>query len=352
MSALINGEDTAPLPVLIWIHGGAFFIGSNADGPNDDNVETNKDDPSFFVTEHDVIVVKVNYRTGPLGFLASKTKDADGYQANWGILDQTLAMEWVGDHIDKFGGDLDKRSLSGCSAGGQSVYIHLTEEGAGSGDLFKQAIVCAAPTGIPWFRLDQAEAFAANLTDGLSCDDFDCLRDLPLEDLLKGMWSFNLLLGGPWQESLAYGAVTQMAEPYAPVIDGKVITDQTYKLIRNGAIKKKTIIEYSTNEGEQFVTLVFGNVNNYTEPIVPKGQYHALIKYMFNREVDIECEELVCKLLEAYLNALDQPDDYERCTLMNGDDCFSYLTESTLGPILGCSNKENAEDECRDEADT
>ena len=49
------------------------------------------------------------------------------YNGNWAVLDQILAMQWITDHISKFGGDLTRRTLSGCSAGGQSVFVHLTE---------------------------------------------------------------------------------------------------------------------------------------------------------------------------------------------------------------------------------
>ena len=71
---------------------------------------------------------KLNYRLGSLGFLFLETAEAGAeYNGNWAVLDQILAMQWVTDHISKFGGDLTRRTLSGCSAGGQSVFVHLTE---------------------------------------------------------------------------------------------------------------------------------------------------------------------------------------------------------------------------------
>ena len=344
MAKALIGEPYDPVPVLIWIHGGAFFIGSNGDGPDDNNFETNKDDPSFIVTEHDIIVVKVNYRVGPLGFYALQEPE-DKHQANWGVLDQTLAMQWVNDHISKFGGDINKRTLSGCSAGGQSTFVHLTENGAGSSELFDQAIVCAAPTGIPWFNLEQAKKFGLSLQEGLNCQDVDCLRKLDLETLLNGMWSTNLLIGGPWQESLRYQSVTQMAEPYAPVIDGKIITDTSYSLIRAKKLSKKSIIEYSTNEGEQFVTQVFRNdPENGGKPdvMVPRQKYHTLIKFMFEGSFDLPNYGR----LEELLNGLDKPDDLKKCTVEGFDDCFQFLQSLPLG-----CNGTDPEEECRDEAD-
>ena len=72
--------------------------------------------------------VKLNYRLGSLGFLFLESAEAGAdYNGNWAVLDQILAMQWITDHISKFGGDLTRRTLSGCSAGGQSVFVHLTE---------------------------------------------------------------------------------------------------------------------------------------------------------------------------------------------------------------------------------
>ena len=118
----------------------------------DGNPDTNKNDPSKLAIEQNVIVVKeivsrtncslskninwnifetkikLNYRLGSLGFLFLESAEAGAdYNGNWAVMDQILAMQWITDHISKFGGDLTRRTLSGCSAGGQSVFVHLTE---------------------------------------------------------------------------------------------------------------------------------------------------------------------------------------------------------------------------------
>ena len=123
----------------------------------DGNPDTNNNDPSKLAIEQNVIVVKeivsrtfltrsyinskiyllfsifetkfkLNFRLGSLGFLFLESAEAGtDYNGNWAVLDQILAMQWVTDHISKFGGDLTRRTLSGCSAGGQSVFVHLTE---------------------------------------------------------------------------------------------------------------------------------------------------------------------------------------------------------------------------------
>ena len=74
------------VPVLFFIHPGAFFSGSNQDAMH--HAET-------LVHEHDFIVVEPNYRLGPSGFWYNPNAAQDEYETNWGLLDQRLALEWV-----------------------------------------------------------------------------------------------------------------------------------------------------------------------------------------------------------------------------------------------------------------
>ena len=71
--------------------------------------------------------MKINYRLGPLGFMAFD-KNGQDFNSNWGIQDQILALEWVNTHIEQFGGDPNRITIAGCDAGGQSVLIHATGE--------------------------------------------------------------------------------------------------------------------------------------------------------------------------------------------------------------------------------
>ena len=76
--------------------------------------------------------MKVNYRLAHLGFWYSGQVDGNGHDGNWGLLDQQLALQWVSEHISNFGGDPESITLSGCSAGGQSVILHTLLEGSWS----------------------------------------------------------------------------------------------------------------------------------------------------------------------------------------------------------------------------
>lgn len=97
-------EGAAPgsLPVLVWVHGGAFLNGSGS-GPWYDGSR---------LASRGVVVVSINYRLGALGFLGA---------GNWGTLDQVRALEWVQRHIAGFGGDAGNVTIFGESAGGSGV---------------------------------------------------------------------------------------------------------------------------------------------------------------------------------------------------------------------------------------
>ena len=120
-----DGSTSDPLPVMFWIHGGSFSFSSGADTPGD-----------ILSTFGNVIVVTINYRLGVFGFLSTGDDCARG---NWGIWDQRLALQWVKDNADRFGGDPNKITIFGNSAGGNSVLYHVLSplnEG-----LFQRAII-------------------------------------------------------------------------------------------------------------------------------------------------------------------------------------------------------------------
>jgi len=123
-----SGNGGGPgLPVMVWIHGGGLTAGSS-DGF----------DPKRLVKEG-VIVVTINYRLGYLGFFAQSAIDAEDHlKGNYGLMDQQFAFKWVRRNIAGFGGDPDRVTIFGVSAGGQSVYSHLASPLAAG--LFRGAI--------------------------------------------------------------------------------------------------------------------------------------------------------------------------------------------------------------------
>ena len=116
------------LPVMVWIHGGSLVTGSRG-----------LYDPMPLVEKGGVIVVTINYRLGVLGFLAHPALDAEGHlNANYGLMDQQFALQWVQRNIAAFGGDPKRVTIFGESAGGLSVYANLASPTAAG--LFRRAI--------------------------------------------------------------------------------------------------------------------------------------------------------------------------------------------------------------------
>lgn len=115
------------LPVMLWIHGGALEVGTGASY-----------DPTKLV-QQGVIVVTINYRLGYLGFFAQSAIDAEGHlNGNYGYMDQQFALQWVRRNIAHFGGDPDRVTIFGQSAGGQSVLAEIASPLAAG--LFQGAI--------------------------------------------------------------------------------------------------------------------------------------------------------------------------------------------------------------------
>ena len=121
--------DDEKRPVLFWIHGGAFIMGSGIDLMYDGSALANRGN---------VVVVTINYRLGAFGYLY-----IPGITANVGQLDQISALTWVRDNIKAFGGDPNNVTIFGESAGGLAV-VTLPSMPAAKG-LFRRVIAHSAP---------------------------------------------------------------------------------------------------------------------------------------------------------------------------------------------------------------
>src|SRR5436305_4013978 len=124
----------ATRPVMVWIHGGAFQFGAGS---------TPWYDGTKFAAHGDVVLVTINYRLGPFGFLylAECCDDpALAPSGNLGLLDQVAALEWVHECIAGFGGDPDNVTIFGESAGAGSVATLMGTPAARPGVLFHKVI--------------------------------------------------------------------------------------------------------------------------------------------------------------------------------------------------------------------
>jgi len=210
-----------PRAVLVWFHGGGFLNGSS------DFYNARR-----LVGRGDILVVTVNYRLSSLGFLAHPAFGPDS--GNYGLADQQAALRWVRDNIAGFGGDPDRVTIAGESAGGMSVCDHLVAPG--SAGLFAGAIIQSAPC-TSHYDLPAAQRISERYAADVGCPDPQqaqaCLRALPAEKLAAPLVYDHLgtePLSGPvtGTPSLPSDPVTAMAQVRVPVLIGT--TGDEFKL--------------------------------------------------------------------------------------------------------------------------
>ena len=143
-----NPPSAEGWPVFVWIHGGGFQIGAGG---------TKLYGGNAFTTEN-VILVTLNYRLGALGWLVVSEEEGNGGEidaesiinGNFGLSDQRLALKWVRDNIGNFGGNENKVTLGGESAGAMSVLVHMVSPA--SEGLFDRAVIESGTIALPVSR--------------------------------------------------------------------------------------------------------------------------------------------------------------------------------------------------------
>lgn len=204
------------LPVMVWIHGGAYTFGSSRQ-------------PLFegtsFVSTGDVVVVTVNYRIGALGFLdlTSVATEEHPFDSNLALRDVLLALSWVQENIEAFGGDPDQVTVFGESAGGGLVTTLLTVPSAEG--LFHRAIVESSPVS-SMYDTERSASVARRMLDqlGIGEDDLARLREIPAVDVVAA--------------GMAVYAAVPSEEPgtlaFAPVVDGDLVPEHPIAVLSEG----------------------------------------------------------------------------------------------------------------------
>lgn len=232
-----------PRPVLVFIPGGMFLTSSSAKPLFNGSAHTVYDGAWLAATQN-LIVVTLNYRLGALGFLAG----AAGLSGNFGLLDQQLALQWVQDNIAAFGGNPDRVTLAGQSAGAMSVALHLLSIPS-SDNLFEAAILQSNPFSIPYRTLAE-EALSGDLyllSTGCrySFDQLRCLRSKSVDQLLAGQDSLLLR-----HAIIDYGLAGLLA--WAPVLDGELVVRQPLDTVDAGQLTKPMLLGSNTQEATLF----------------------------------------------------------------------------------------------------
>jgi para-nitrobenzyl esterase len=232
------------LPVMVWIHGGAFVGGAGTD-------------PMFAGEElikRGVVLVTLNYRLGVFGFYAHPDLSRGSVHhssGNFALEDQLAALQWVHDNIAHFGGDAEKITVFGQSAGGMSV-ITLLASPLTKGHLRRAIVESGAILGgTPMKHLRDAEITGMEF---VGADSLQSLRELPATELLKRFDSFMS---------------THRESRLGPVIDGYVlIADPSEASMLNKEHKVPLIIGNNAREG-------FGRLSEDALPSAIKQFYGA-----------------------------------------------------------------------------
>lgn len=251
-------EKLAPegRPVLVWIHGGAFVFGSGGDASYDGQILAEKTGS---------VVVTLNYRLGPFGYLALTELGAEDAAhpstGQYGLEDQRAALAWVKANAAAFGGDPDKVTVFGESAGGISICHHLVSPQ--SKGLFDRAIIESGPCDTVNSK-DEATAQGVTLAKALGCEGPDvlaCLRGKPAEEIMKALpSSTDLVLGG--------GA------NWFPMLDGWNLPQMPSELLEAGSFEKvPTLLGSNADEGTVFFALA-------NTPVPDEATFEALAEQL------------------------------------------------------------------------
>jgi len=214
------GLDDARRPVMVWIHGGAFTMGSGS---------SVMFDGAGLAGKGNVVFVSINYRLGMLGFLrlAEVTGGAVPATGDEGLLDQVAALQWVKQNIAAFGGDPGNVTVFGESAGAMSIGCLMAMPAARG--LFQKAILESGvgSTAIP---KERAGEVAGRFLEILGVDPHDAaaLRTITPQQLLDA----DIVLRQP----RAPGEAVRLTA-IAPVIDGVTIPDVTNEMAKKGAAR-------------------------------------------------------------------------------------------------------------------
>ena len=258
-----NSQNRA---VMIWIHGGAFQVGSQ-----DSYVA------KAFVALNDVILVTLNYRLSFLGFMST---GEDNWSGNYGLWDQHMAIMWVNKHIRSFGGDPQRVTIFGESAGSASVIYQAMY--VGNSGLFQRIIAQSGSANSPWaYEPDPSEKYRSFANKSKCLNEttstrsvIQCLRNLPVSEITE---------------------LVEYEDEFNPVRDGNFVTvhptdvflnatDESWSLLKRIG-KLDLIIGVNSAEGGMMIPLVDALIGAkgysqeaFDDIIVPSGIKLAKLK--------------------------------------------------------------------------
>ncbi|XP_055390150.1 esterase P-like [Condylostylus longicornis] len=225
-------NSTELFPVVIFIHGGAFQYGTG-----------NVFRPDLLMQNPNVVVVTISYRLGPLGFLKS---DKNNISANLGLKDQRLALQWIKRNIKNFRGNPEQIVLTGFSAGGASVHMHLLKEDIQN--LITSAVSFSGTVFCPWVLVNDAEEKTELLASMLNCTSENtnslktCLKAQPAENIVRAIGKLQFAHYYPFR---IFGPVIETNS-----IDDSFLNQEPENIIKHSNIANiPWLIAYTSEDG-------------------------------------------------------------------------------------------------------
>lgn len=248
-----------PLPVMVYLHGGNFVAGAGS---------VLLYDGTHFANVTEVITVGVNYRLGAFGYLDIPEA---GISGNVGLLDQIEALRFVNQAISAFGGDPNRVTLFGQSAGGTSLAALMTAKDSVATNYFQQVVAESNPFGLKIRTKETAAMVANDFLKGSKCTDVpnlrSCLNSLTTEEVREHQRVAD--------NELDFGDFIANFYKWTPVIDGELVLDQPLTVWRAGEIPDiPMIIGHTSEEGVLYGYSIF------TSPM-SKLEYILIARLLF-----------------------------------------------------------------------
>ena len=328
-------EQNKSLSVMVWIHGGGLEVGFGHD-----------DTSPRLSMEGNVILVSLHYRLGIFGFLALDHPAARG---NYGLWDQKLALHWVHNNIEAFGGNPDSVTIFGESAGGYSTSLQsLIPSNKG---LFQRVISQSGVHSRILMRTStEIRNYAKRLSIKSDCpiDDkykfVDCLRDKSVEEMLEIGEFYSSLSPDVLERQVFF-----KSQSY-PVVDGELYAENPIKQLEDETSEVSKffrsldfIAGTTSNEGSLLYMIIFPEMQehyafNLTEGIPHKVVCEALIAPYV--ELYLKNDETIKrKLCEFYYEDGSLIEQSRRSTYALADIMFTYPTVKMLEYHTGGKGK-------------
>nr|XP_027214828.1 cholinesterase 2-like [Penaeus vannamei] len=218
------------LPVMVYIHGGAFFVGGAHEYL------------PHVLMNHDIVLVVIQYRLGTLGFMSTEDMVMPG---NFGMKDQVMALRWVQENIHSFGGDADRVTIFGESAGGASVHLHVLSPM--SKGLFARAILQSGSALAPWAVGEKFRQGAFLTSRVVRCPKCILTKDV----------TFCMQLTDGKEVASAVKNFTEwfiFPVRMVPRVDGDFLPDEPATLMRRGKYNRVDIMAGVTRDEGGMVT--------------------------------------------------------------------------------------------------